>query len=491
MERACRGAPGSATVTRADGTADVVVAGGGIAGLSCAAALAGCGLRVAVLEQDSRLGGRAASWIDHESAEAVDIGPHVITSEHRNFLALLDRLGTSAQVHWQSEPLITLLDGGRKLRMRAPAWPPPLHGAPNLKNVLRCVSWRDVMSNLRVAWAAARLTEAGTLELDDIDAHSYLLRQGVSPRFIEWFWRSSMLAVLNVPLRECSAAAMMRVFRLLLGRSGYCFGFPKVALADLYVPGCRRAIEAAGGCIRTSTSVRSVRMAARGEFDGFLLEDGSVLRAAAGVLALPPQALAEVGKASGSPFEPRVIASAGRFKPCRYLSTMLWFDRKLTNEAFWARVCADGDLNTDFYDLSNIRPDRPDASLVVANAIHVEEAWHWSDERVVAKTLREVAQFAPAASAASLRHSRVHRIPMAVACPAPATERSRPGAATSTPGLWLAGDWTATGLPCSMESAARSGAIAAECVADALGHALRIAQPPPDTQWPVSLFKTR
>ena len=74
--------------------ADVIVAGGGIAGLSCAAALSGCGLRVVVLEASPLLGGRAASWKDPSTGETVDIGPHVITSEHRNFLALLERLGT-------------------------------------------------------------------------------------------------------------------------------------------------------------------------------------------------------------------------------------------------------------------------------------------------------------------------------------------------------------------------------------------------------------
>ncbi|ADU36984.1 hydroxysqualene dehydroxylase [Variovorax paradoxus] len=473
--------------TPEDITADVVIAGGGIAGLSCAAWLAAdCGLRVVLVEKDNQLGGRAASWLDPTTGDAVDIGPHVITSEHRNFLALLERLGTAGQLQWQPDPLITLLDGGRQLRMHAPRWPPPLHGLPNLPNALRCMSWRDLMSNMSVAWTAARLDERQTLALDDLDAESYLRLHGVSGRSIDWFWRSSMLALLNVPLAECSAAAVMRVFRLMLGRSGYCFGFPKVALADLFAPGCRRAVEAGGGQVHTSCAARSLLATAGGAFEGMLLEDGRIVRARAGVLALPPQALAALaGDAAGAASD--CFANGALFKPCAYVSTMLWFDDKLTPERFWARVWAEGDLNTDFYDLSNIRPQRPrTGSLIAANAIHADEAWTWSDARLVAQTRRELAEFAPAAAGALLRHSRVHRIPMAVPCPAPGTERLRPAASTAVQGLWLAGDWTATGLPCSMESAARSGALAAEHVAAAFGRGLRHALPAPSVQWPIA-----
>jgi 15-cis-phytoene desaturase len=473
--------------TPGDIETDVVIAGGGIAGLSCAAWLAAdCGLRVVLVEKDDRLGGRAASCLDTATGDAVDIGPHVLTSEHRNFLALLELLGTGGEVHWQPDPLITLLDGNRQLRMHAPRWPPPLHGLPNLRNALRCMSWRDLMSNMSIAWIAVRLDEPRTLALDDLDAERYLRLHGVSSRSIDWFWRSSMLALLNAPLAECSAAAVMRVFRLMLGRSGYYFGFPKVALADLYAPGCRSAVEAAGGFVQTSCAVRSLHTTASGAFQGMLLEDGRIVRARAGVLALPPQALGAVAHdTAGAALDG--FANGTLFKPCAYVSTMLWFDDKLTRECFWARVGAEGDLNTDFYDLSNIRPERPrTGSLIVANAIHADEAWTWSDARVVAQTRRELAEFAPAAADALPRHSRVHRIPMAVPCPAPGTERLRPAASTTVPGLWLAGDWTATGLPCSMESAARSGALAAEHVAAALGMGLRRALPPPSTQWPVA-----
>jgi uncharacterized protein with NAD-binding domain and iron-sulfur cluster len=473
--------------------ADVVIAGGGIAGLACGAALAGIGLTVNVFEADSRLGGRACTFQDARTGDAVDIGPHVVTTEHRNFLALLERVGTKHQLLWQPRPLITLLDAGRALRMQAPHWPPPLHGLPNLRNALRCLSLTDLWSNRRIAWEAARMNERAVLALDEIDALDYLRCMCVSERCILWFWQSATLALLNVPLTRCSAASLMRVFRLLLGRSGYAFGFPKIGLAELFAPGCVRAIEASGGAVSLNAPVL-FPLVRDGQFAGFQLENGRQATAKAGVLSLPPQPLAEMGSRN-----PATQAGLGRrvhnlrhFKPSPYLSTTLWFDRKITRERFWARVWRDGALNTDFYDLSNIRPLPADApSMVAANAIHAHEAQAMSDRQIIECTRAEIAEFAPQAAKASVVHARVHRVPMAIPCPAPGTETRRPPNQSAIPGLCLAGDWTATGLPCSMESAARSGALAAEIVATSMGRALQVALAAPETQAPISWLRQR
>lgn len=469
--------------------ADVLVAGGGVAGLSCAAALADAGLRVALFESDRRLGGRAGSWRDETSGEMVDTGPHVLSNEHCTFNALLERLGTAHQVLWQPDPFITLLDRGRRLRIASKAWLPPMQGLPNLAPMLSAISPLDLLSNWRIAWHATRLSESGILALDGQNAQDYLRRMGVSPRVMAWFWKPTVLSLLNVPLERCSAAAMMRIFRLMLGRSGYHFGFARVGLAQLFVPGCRRIIESAGGCVRLSTAVRQV-MLRDGRFDGFILAGGERLHAPAGVLALAPQDLA--GLCRGGPPLDALARMARGFEPCPYVSSYLWFDRKVTDERFWARVWRDGDLNTDFYDLSNIREDGdPSSSLIASNAIHAHDAWQWDDPRIVEHTRREIVQFAPAAGRAVVRHSRIHRIPMAIHCPLPGSERLRPRNATGVARLWLAGDWTATALPCSMESAARSGSLAAEAVALMLGRTLRVAKPAPETTGLVALLRDR
>ncbi|WP_157268656.1 hydroxysqualene dehydroxylase [Azohydromonas aeria] len=464
--------------------ADVLIAGAGVAGLACGAALADAGFKVVVLERDALPGGRAASWPDLVTGDVVDIGPHVLTSEHRNFLALLRRCGTEGEVCWQSQPLITLLDAGRRIPVPGSRLPPPLHGLPALPKVLRCLGVRDLLSNARVAWHAARLDEERLQALDELDAMRYLRGLGVSDRSIEWFWTSATMALLNVPLQQCSAAALMRVFRLMQGRSGYCFGFPRIPLASLYAPGCRARIEAAGGRVMLRSPVARVHVRER-RFQAFELEDGSLLHAPAAVLALPPQLLRNGFVTAPWPAASR---AAHAFEPSRYVSVYLWLDRPVARENFWARAWATRDLHTDFYVLSNFRHEAR-GTLLACNSIHVRLAWEWSDDEIVQRTLQEVADFAPEAAQARLVHARVHRIPMAVPCPLPGTESARLPAETPFAGLWLAGDWTRTALPASMESAARSAALAAEGVAAALGRPLQLALPVPETTGVMALLR--
>jgi 15-cis-phytoene desaturase len=182
-----------------------------------------------------------------------------------------------------------------------------------------------------------------------------------------------------------------------------------------------------------------------------------------------------------------------RLQPSPYLSTYLWFDRPLATRRFWARTWAARDLNMDFYDLSRIRQGRgPDApAWIAANAIHAVHAAEEDDDTLVRRTVDELAELDATVRQAQLVHARVHRIPMAVVCPHPGFEAARPPQATGRPEVWLAGDWTRTGLPSSMESAARSGALAAEGVAALLGRRVAPALPVPETVGLPGLLRAR
>jgi uncharacterized protein with NAD-binding domain and iron-sulfur cluster len=468
--------------------ADVLIAGAGVAGLACGAALADAGLRVHVLEASQRLGGRAASWTDDTTGDVIDVGPHVLMSEYRHLRALIARLGTHGQVLWQRQPLITLIDGGRRADVLSSGLPPPLHGVPSLPAVLRFVSPMDLLSNTRLIWTAMRLDEPGLMALDQIDALTWLNRMGVSKRSIEWFWFTACLSLLNVPLSRCSAAALARLARLMAGRSGYHFGFPCVGLAELFAPGCQRAIEAAGGRVTTNVEVTGVVL--KGDrFEALRLAGGHQLHARCAVLCLPPMALARIAPPE---WRAGVPSAATRFEPSPYVSCYLWFDRKITRQRFWARVWRQGDLNSDFYDLSNIRP-LPDRapSLIASNIIHARSAAALPHSVLVRRTLDEIAEFAPVARRATLKHAVVHRIPMAIACPLPGSERDRPPVTTPFDGLCLAGDWVCTGLPASMESAARAAAMAAEHVAAMWGRSLHLVQPVPEPQGLMALIRPR
>ncbi|GAB3761578.1 FAD-dependent oxidoreductase [Ramlibacter monticola] len=471
---------------RESSTFDALVIGAGVAGLFCATELADAGLRVGVLEARACPGGRARSWHHAGMGLEVDVGPHVISSEHVHFMRMLRRVGTATQVDWQPGILVTLLEERRLLDVASVSWPPPLHLLANGPMTLRRLGVRASLSHWPVIREAARVDEAGLRALDAVDAFSWLGSKGMAAEAIDWFWRSTLLSLLNVPLEECSAASALRIFRLMLGRSGYHFGFPRVGLSQLYVPGCSAAIRERGGEVYTRSAVRALDVQ-----DGFVrgvrLRSGALLLAPWCILALPPWHAAPLLARTREPLLAPLQATARRFLGAPYTSTVLALDRRLGPRRFWARVWDPEDLNTDFYDLANIRPELAGAGSVVAcNAIGPNAHPEWSEQAVVARTLQELQDFAPAAREARVLGASVHRIRGAVPQPRPGTETLRPGARTAVTGLLLAGDWTDTALPCSMESAARSAALAAEVILQRT-----IALAPPETYGLVGLLRSR
>ena len=464
---------------------DVLIVGGGLAGLSCALALLDGPQRVLLVEGTDTLGGRARSWPDPVSGDMVDIGPHVIASEYGNFLALLRMLGTSAHVLWQRDPLLTVLTNGRCTDLHLYPLPAPLGLLPAMVRE-RNTDWRAKASNLRASLFAMRFDEADVDGLDGLSGEELLRRLRVHPRFMDWYWRTLSMTLLNVPLERCSAAALMRCYAQLIGHSDYCFGFPRGGLADLFVPEAARRL-AARGALRTRARVQRL-LARNGRCVGAVLEDGTPVEAGHVVCALPPAEAAAI-----QPGEWRGVApfSAARtFEPSQYISVYLWFHERLTTRQFWSRSWSSTTLNYDFYDLATIRAEPPGrGSLIASNIIYSQRLDPLDDAGIIAQTRRELAEFAPAAASATPWHSRVHRIPMGVPCPVPGSERQRPTNATSIPGLLVAGDWTRTALPASMESAVRSGWLAAEEILRDAGHPRTIAVPPPATTGIAALLR--
>ena len=437
----------------ADGTrADVLVIGGGVAGLSCAVALSDAGLRTIVLEASAVLGGRARSWPHAATGDTVDIGPHVVHSEYANFLKFLERCGTRECITWQPQPVITIATTPA-FRLRRHALPPPLEVFPDMLHAPG-LKLRDILSNMKPSLRALQLEESRLRAFDAMTGLDWLLSCGATPAMIDWFWRLASLATMNVPLERCSAAALMRVHAQITGHRGFHFGFPQVGLSDLYVDQSVAIIESADGCVVfDSRAARSER-----EGDGHVVttDDGRRFAARHLVYAVPPAELRELDA---------TLAPSSPIEPSPYKSIYLWFDRPITHELFWAQQPAPGRLNCDFYNLMRIRPALRDGPCIIAsNIVYSHAAEGLSEEEIVRRTIEEIAGFAPDVREARLVHADVHHIPMAIPCPLPGFESIRPTTLTASENVYLAGDWTATGLPCSMESAARSGYLAAEAV---------------------------
>lgn len=455
-------------------TFDVAIIGGGLAGLTCALALSHRGLNVAVFEASSRLCGRAQSWTDVTTGDPIDLGPHIFLTQYRNTLALLDRLGTGNRIVWEMDRLIRLREGKDITDMSLKAFPPPLHLAPSMTKV-RAVSWRDKFSNRKIMQLAMHIDESMVEQLDSMSAMDMLIHAGVTPRFIQWFWATVCLTVLNVPLERCSAGALLRIFAQLVGRKTYSIGFAACGLGELFVPEACRQIEARGGRVYLDAPVQEIACS-DSQVEWLLMRDGSRIRAKHYVSTVPPRELSDLLAPRIRDREPFNHLQA--FEPSPYISSYLWFDRKLGSEKFWAFIHDDTRLNSDFYDLSNIRygwGDRP--SVITSNIIFSHQANHLSDADIVKRTHEEIIEALPAAREARIRHAVVNRVPMAVPCPTPGIEKIRPQSVTPIKGLLLAGDWTRTHLPSCMEGAVYSGLTAAETVLEDRGQSEQLTLP--------------
>ncbi|MEX1056362.1 MAG: FAD-dependent oxidoreductase, partial [Natronospirillum sp.] len=393
-------------------------------------------------------------------------------------LRLLQALGTYDQIVWQKSPQLILVDQSKSTTMQFRALPAPLHLFPTLLNVPQLTT-ADLLSNGRVLWQILRLTEQKILELDGLNAEQHLRKMGVSERAIDWFWRTAAMTITNTPLDICSAGALFRFVRFLSGRDDFLFGFAGIGLGDLFTPAAARRISADGGQVLWLRTVSNL-MVDNGAVTGVELADGKQLHASTVIAAVPPDELAKFIPTAW-PDRHECFAHLHQFKPSPYICTYLWFADKLTHEPFWTKVWTPDNLNYDFYDLTNIKPSlagKP--SLIASNCMHSVKFAALSDEEIVFRTRAEIVEYLPAAARSEILHSRVHRIPMGIVRSTPGIEARRPNSTTPITGFYLAGDWINTGLPSSMESAARSGWLAAEQVLAAAGKPCSLAQPLPD-----------
>jgi len=447
---------------------DVIVVGAGIAGIASAVSLAKRGLKVTVVESRSIIGGRARSWIDGKSRDPVHIGPHVVVTEYPNFFNLLEQLGTRDKIVWQPwRHFLTWVQGRKDHHLRTHPLPGPASWAwASVADPF--VSMADKHSTVPAAVHCLGLSDDQVLALDNESGADFLRRLGVREAYIQHFWGFLCHAILNVPVEEVSAAAMVHFFRRLVGRSSMEMGFADGGLGDLLTP-AKSILSDLGADLITSTEVEG--FLGSDSCEGVVLDDGRHLMARYGVIStLPPPTLLPLLPPKWIE-QHSSIKDLEKLKACKYLSVYIWFDRKVTEgRQMWARTYNKNDLNCEFYDFTEIYSgsdtngtpwkDRP--SFVGSNIIDSGRLSDMSDEEIVEGTLKEMSERYLEVPNAKVLHSVVNRVPMAIHRPIVGTEHLRPDQASPVPGLYFAGCWTKTQFPSSMESAARGGFLAAE-----------------------------
>ncbi|MEN3307456.1 MAG: hydroxysqualene dehydroxylase [Micromonosporaceae bacterium] len=432
----------------------MVVVGGGLAGITAALRCADAGLPVTLFEARPWLGGLTHSF--RRGRLDVDNGQHVFLRCCDSYLGLLHRLGVTDRVRLQPRLDIPVRDAesGRAARLRRNRLPAPLHLGGSL---LRYAPLRPAE---RVRFVRAALALRGVDAADPAtDAQSFgawLAAHGQSERAIRDLWDLVGVATLNARAPDASLALAATVFQIgLLTRAAAAdIGWSLVPLRDLHGEPAGAALRAAGARVRTSAKVDAIVPAGEGWRVGF---GGEEHMAEQVVLAVPPPA-AERLLPEGSSALP--AGWSARLGSSPIVNVHVVYDRRVMAEEFVAGVgtpvqwifdrtvqsgCAEGQYLALSLSAADDLVDLPTAAL---------------RERL----LPAIGKLLPAARTAAVRDFFVTRERHATFRPGPGSAALRPGAATGHPGLYLAGAWTATGWPATMEGAVRSGEAAAHAL---------------------------
>ena len=456
----------------------MIVIGGGLAGLAAGVALADSGWRVKLFELRPYLGGRATSYV-LPSGEHVDNCQHVTLGCCTNLDDFYRRVGSANKVKF-FDRLFFLDPQGRSAAMQAGILPAPFHMTGSFATFAP-LSLGDKLSiaraMVRILFTAGKPREVDTPA--GISMLDWLQRQKQTPRAIERFWRVVLVSALDEELDRTDARFGIDVFwkAFLSNRTGYRMGVPAVPLAELY-DGCRIAIEQKGGEVTLRAPARGVRME-DGAIAAIQFDNGREESADAYVFALPHTALANLLPPEIKSANP-MLASLGKIKVSPITGVHFWFDRPVTSERFITLL----DTNVQWvFNKTALYTDQSDApipgaqqylQLVISASYDLLKK---SREEIIELCLKEIRQALPAAREAQLVKATVIKEASATFSPEPGVDRFRPAQTTNTPGLFLAGDWTATGWPATMEGAVRSGYLAAEAVLRSAGSPAQFLQP--------------
>jgi len=444
----------------------VAIIGGGFAGLAAAVALAERGVGVDVLEERPHLGGRAYSFRDEATGETVDNGQHALMGCYHHTLTFLERIGASAKITRQRNLRVDMIHPQRGTgAIACPPLPSPLHvGAGLLGYTLLSKAER-----LRALYAGLRLLALRRRADESLHSETVagLLRQlGQSENACASFWNPVTVATLNESPERAAAAAFAEVMAraFFASRKDSQFVLPSVGLSELYTGDAARFIREHGGTVTPRERVLGLEVN-DGRGVALRLADGRTVHADACISAVPPRILDRI---LGDGLRRRLgLPELDSFDTAPIVSAHLWFDRPVLNADFVGLI---GTATQWLFRKETIAPrdERPALFRISAVISAGREMAEWDNERIRARIADDVAALIPAARSAELVRAVVVKEKNATVSPTPQAERRRPPLQTRAASFVLAGDWVATGLPPTIESAVLSGHNAAAAVLQSL-----------------------
>jgi squalene-associated FAD-dependent desaturase len=451
------------------GSRTVTVVGGGVAGMSAACALAEAGYRVQLVERRGYLGGRASSYLHPGVNEVIDNCQHALIGAYTNLLAFYRRIGVAEKIHWTRD--YTMIEpGGRRSALGASALPAPLHGLPKL---LSCGAF-SLADKLSLARAfTAILLGSGRDSQETLGA--WLRRQQQSKGAMERFWRLVIASALNSDIDQIGVNYASMVIRGLFMDSAEAgaMGMSTVPLSELYAP-VPEFLSARDGRVLLNANVERVTWNESARQWTVAIRDGeTALVSDFVVIALPFEAFAKLlpllPEAEGKERLTQQVSKHVHWPIC---SVHLWFDREVTDLDH--AVLLDRELHW-MYNQSKLQRRPGNYIELVQSASRTFAAL--PREQAIAQGIAEIGEFFPEARSARVVKAALIKEVRATFGVPPGIDDARPGARSPWPNLFLAGDWVATGWPSTMESAARSGHIAADELCAISGDTRRFLAP--------------
>jgi squalene-associated FAD-dependent desaturase len=417
-----------------------VIVGGGLAGLSAAVALAQRGIPSTILESRPRLGGRASSFTDPASGQLVDACQHVSMGCCTAFARFCETIGVSHLLAPQPKLWFVTSDG-RESVFRADPWPAPFH----LGRALLGAHYLTATEKLRIAFGLAMLIK----ERPEADPPllPWLLAHRQTPRTIARFWGVVLTSALNETVERVGLKYARKVFRdgFIADRDGFTVQLPTVPLAKLYGDELRAWLASHNVEVRENTGVKAWQPG------GVILRDGTALVAENVILAVPFDRVLGLlpAEVAADPFFARIA----KLEPSPITSVHLWFDRPIMTRPHL--VVVDGLSQWIF------ARDGGYVQVVVSASCSLRGLNRDEIQKII---LFDLKRLLPVSITANLLRAKVVTEHTATLSAVPGVDAMRPSQWTPIPGLFLAGDWTDTGWPATMESAVRSGTFAADAV---------------------------